>query len=91
MTIYYAQQYDTSTWTYKKYDSTGNAYSDISSLVTYGTHTFSTGSLSGSTVTTASYTVTDGDPLTDEDGVADGIINDPAGPAVAVVVSSSSS
>ena len=77
VTIYYAQQYDTSKWKYKKYDGAGNAYADISSLVTFGTATVGT-----ATVTTASFTVTDGDPQTDEDGVVDGFINDPSGPAI---------
>lgn len=77
--IYYGQQYSTSGWSYKKYDSLGNEYANISHLVTFGTETV------GSTiVTTASFTVTDGDPLTDEDATADGFINDPSGPAIPV-------
>ncbi len=86
VTFYYAQDYGTQTddWVFRKYDGTGTAYADITSLVTFGSHTFTSGPRSGDTVTTVSYTITDGDPLTDEDGVADGVINDPAGPAVEV-------
>ena len=80
--IYYGQEYDTSNWEWRKFDSLGNAYSDISSLVTYATSTLGT-----TTVTTASFTVTDGDPLTDEDGTADRFINDPSGPAVIIASS----
>jgi len=79
--IYYSQEYDTSGWSYKKFNSSGNAYSDITDLVTFGTHTYTTGPETGNTVTTISFTVTDGDPRTDEDATADGIINDPSGPA----------
>ncbi len=86
VTIYYGQQYDTSTWNWRKFNSVGVAYSDISSAVTYGTATLGT-----TTVTTATFTVTDGDPQTDEDGVADGIINDPSGPAITVTTTSTSS
>ena len=91
ITLYYDQNYDTSTWSYKKYNSTGNVYSDLTSAVTFGTFTHTTGPETGTTVTTASFTVTDGDPRTDEDGVADGIINDPSGPAVVVATNSGSS
>ena len=82
VTIYYTKQYDTSSWIYKKFDSLGNAYSDISGLVTFGT-----ANVGGTTVTTVSYTVTDGDAQTDEDGVANSVIDDPAGPAVPVASS----
>ncbi len=85
VTVYYWQEYDTSAWQWRKYSASWSVYSDISGIVTYGT-----GSLGGTTVTTASFTVTDGDPLTDEDGVADGVINDPSGPAIPPVVTTSS-
>ena len=42
-------------------------------------------------MTTASFTVTDGDPRTDEDGIADGIINDPSGPAITIASGEGSS
>jgi len=45
---------------------------------------YGTADVGGSTVTTVTFTITDGDPITDEDGIADGVINDPSGPAVAV-------
>ncbi len=77
ITIYYTKQYDTSLWKYKKYNSEGKEYSDISSIVTYGTVNV------GSTkVTTVSFSVTDGDSVTDEDGISNGFIIDPSGPAV---------
>lgn len=91
VTIYYDQAYDTSTWSYKKFDGSGNVYSDITDLATFGTHTYITGPETGNTVTTVSFTVTDGDPRTDEDGIVDGFINDPSGPAVAISSSTSSS
>jgi len=81
VTLYYAQEYDTSSWSYKKYDSNGSVYSDISDIVTFGTATVGTAD-----VTTVTFTATDGDPETDEDGVADGLINDPSGPAVSSTV-----
>ena len=91
VTIYYTQQYNTSDWAYKKYNSvTGNVYSDITALATFADHTYTTGTASGTTVTTVSFTVTDGDPQTDEDtGPANNVINDPSGPAVPTVSSSS--
>ncbi|MDC1205626.1 hypothetical protein N8083_02145, partial [Candidatus Pacebacteria bacterium] len=79
ITLYYTEELDTTGYLYKKYDGDGNVYSDITSSVTYGT-----ANVGGTTVTTASFTVTDGDPATDEDGIADGVINDPSGPAVYV-------
>jgi len=84
ITIFYTQNYDTSNWVYKKYNSvTGDVYSDITGLVTFGDHTYMIGTASGTTVTTVSFTVTDGDPQTDEDtGPANGLINDPSGPAI---------
>jgi len=77
VTIYYDQVYDTSSWTYKKYDDLGNVYADISSWVIFGTAT-----VGSDTVTTVSFTVTDGDPQTDEDGLVNGVIDDPSGPAI---------
>ena len=75
ITIYYDTVYDTSDWAYRKFIN--NEYIDITSLVT-----FSTVTINGSPVTTATYTVTDGDPQTDADGVVNGTIVDPAGPAI---------
>ena len=86
VTLYYTQQYNTTDWGYTKYDSLGNVYAEITDLVTYGTAT-----VGASTVTTVTFTVTDGDPQTDEDGIADGIINDPSGPSVIIAVTPPSS
>ncbi len=75
--IYYDQLYDTSSWTYRKYNSNTSTYSDISDLIT-----FSTATVGGTPVTTVSFTVTDGDARTDEDGILNGEISDPSGPAI---------
>ncbi len=91
ITIFYSQQYDTSAWTYKKFDGNGNVYSDITDLVTFGNHTYATGTETGTTVTTVSFTVTDGDLRTDEDKTADRFINDPSGPAIITPTTTSSS
>jgi len=78
VTFYYNQTYDTNTWTYKKYNTTGNTYTDISEKVSYGTK-----QVGGTNVTTAGYQLTDGGPL-DQDGQANGSITDPAGPGVEI-------
>ncbi len=74
--IYLDKVYDTSTWIYKKYDNATNIYTDISGSVTYGTAL-----VGGVSVTTIAYSITDGGPL-DEDGIANGTIIDPSGPAI---------
>jgi len=76
ITIYYGQQYNTSNWQYKKYDTDGNVYSTITDLASFADFTFATGPASGSTVTAVSFTVTDGDLRTDEDGIENDEIND---------------
>jgi hypothetical protein len=76
ITFYYDKVYDTTKWKYKKYDDNGNVYLDITNIVTFGTT-----NVNGKMVTTATYTVTDGSSM-DTDGIANGIINDPAGPAI---------
>ena len=76
VTLYYDQVYDTADWDFRKFDDNGEAYADITSLTT-----FATADVNGTDVTTATYTVIDGG-ATDVDGIADGVINDPAGPAV---------
>ena len=78
VTIIWDKEYDTSTWTYRKYNSNTKEYKDISSLVTYQTQT-----IAGNKHTTTSYQVQDGGPL-DQDGIANGTIEDPAGPAVKI-------
>jgi hypothetical protein len=76
VTIYYDQVYDTSGWDFRKFDGNGNEYADITDVAT-----FSTTNVNGTDVTTVSYAVNDGGPL-DIDGQENGIIKDPAGPAV---------
>ena len=75
--IYYSTTYDTSDWSFKKYDSSNGVYSDITGIVTYTTEV-----VGSDNVTVANYTVTDGELLTDQDGVVNSVIDDPAGPAV---------
>lgn len=84
--ILYDRLLSTTDWTFKKYNPTTNIFFDItpSVTVTFGTH-----SVSGNSVTKVSYTVTDGNSLTDFNA-APALIDDPAGPA-AVASSSSSS
>lgn len=69
------ETYDTSEWTLRKYIR--GAYQTIDT-VTYGTR-----EVDGETVTTITYPVTDGG-LLDSDGLANGVIIDPAGPGVPV-------
>jgi surface protein len=78
VTFYYNKSYDTSTWSYKKYDTNTKEYTDISGKVTYGNK-----QVAGTDVTTVSYKLTDGGPL-DQDGQVNGEIRDPAGTAVEI-------
>jgi len=78
VTFYYNKSYDTSTWSYKKYDTNTKEYTDISGQVTYGNK-----QVGGADVTTVSYKLTDGGPL-DQDGLVNGEIHDPAGAAIKV-------
>ncbi len=78
LTVIWDKQYDTSNWKYRKYNSITKQYSDISSLVSYGTI-----NLPGGSLTTSTYMVQDGG-LLDEDASANGYIVDPSGPAVVV-------
>ena len=75
VTIYYDQEYDTSDWVFMKYSDATETYTDISSIVTYGTQ-----DVGGTTVTTVTYSLTDGGDY-DEDGIANGTIVDPTGPS----------
>ena len=68
--IYLDKTYDTTTWIYNKFQS--NTYIDIASIVTYTTE--NTG---GTDVTVINYQLTDGG-LYDDDGLANGVIIDPA-------------
>ena len=76
VTYYWDKEYDVSDWTYRKFNPNNNQYMDFSSQVTYGTAT-----VGGNTVTTVSYSVTDGGPY-DGDGLVNGSILDPVGPTV---------
>jgi len=77
VTIYYDKVYDTTDWVFTKFDKDGNTYADISDLVTYSVVV-----REGINILAVTYTVTDGDPRTDSDGIANGIILDPAGPGI---------
>ena len=66
-------------WTLRKFDPNTNTYADVTGAV------FGTESIGGTTVTTITYSVTDGGPL-DADGLANGIIRDPVGPSAATPV-----
>jgi len=74
--VYFDRSYDTSLWTYKKYNETLDAYTDISSIVTYTTE-----NRAGTNITVANYSVTDG-WVNDEDGIANRTILDPSGPGI---------
>lgn len=76
VTYYWDKVYDVSKWTYRKFNAATNKYIDFNSQVTYGTAV-----IGGTTVTTVSYSVTDGGQY-DGDGVANGEILDPIGPTV---------
>jgi hypothetical protein len=77
VTIYYDRLYNTSSWRYRKYNALKQAYTDVSTAVVYGT-----AMVGDQGVTTATYRVTDGDERFDEDGIVNGEVRDPAGPAV---------
>lgn len=77
VTLYLDKQYDTTNWKLRKYNTKTKTYSDVSTNITYGT----AGTVTK--VTTIQYQVTDGGPL-DEDGIKDGIIIDPVGPALPI-------
>ncbi len=75
VTIYYDHEYDTSRWTARKY--VNGSYTTIPGA------TFGTANIGGATVTTLTYTLTDGSAL-DTDGVENGTIVDPVGPGVRI-------
>lgn len=74
ITIYYDKKYDTTGWVARKYSTANDTYSTVPGV------TFGTFNRNGTLVTTMTYTLKDGGPL-DEDGVANGTIIDPIGPA----------
>ncbi len=74
--LYYDKVYNTNNWKYKKYDTEGREYSDISDIVTFGDKI-----VGSKAVTTVSFTLTDGENETDQDKISNGVIIDPSGPA----------
>ncbi len=74
--IYLDTTYDTSAWTYRKYNEVSETYTDISSIVSYTTET-----VGSTSVTVINYSITDGS-IYDEDWLANGIIIDPSGPSI---------
>jgi uncharacterized repeat protein (TIGR01451 family) len=75
ITQYYFGNYDASQFVARKYDVATETYSTIPNA------TISSVTIGGQPALKISYSVTDGGPL-DEDGVANGVIVDPAGPAI---------
>jgi len=73
---YWDKKYDTGKWLYRKYLKNEKKYVDFSDQVTYGE-----AEVDGKKVTTVMFKITDGGPY-DSDGVANGIIVDPAGPVI---------
>ena len=82
ITQYYLGDYDASQFVARKYDATTQTYATIPNA------TIGSVSIGGQPALKITYSVTDGGPL-DEDGVANGIIVDPAGPAIKDAVASS--
>lgn len=78
--FYFDAKYDTTGWKYRKYDEVNKQYLDMSAFTNYTTET-----VSGKQVTVANLKVTDGG-VGDDDGVANGIIKDPSGPAMPLVL-----
>jgi len=74
--IYLDNVYDTSDWTYRKYNETTGIYTDISSIVNYTQE-----NVGIIPVTVVNYSITDG-WIYDEDGIANGVIVDPSWPSI---------
>lgn len=72
VTVYYDNLYDTSNWVARKY--TNGIYATINGA------SFGTAVVGGNTITTLTYDLTDGGSL-DADGIVNGVIEDPVGPA----------
>ncbi len=73
---YWDKKYNTDKWRYRKYLKNEKKYIDFSNQVTYGT-----ARVDDKEVTTVTFHITDGGPY-DSDGVANGVIVDPAGPVI---------
>ena len=78
--IYWDQAYDTDLWTYRKYYPATNEYRNINGLVTTNNEEVP----GRGVITVSNYEVVDGGDL-DLDGAANGVIIDPAGPAVSTL------
>jgi hypothetical protein len=74
VTIIYDKKYDTSGWVLRHFDTATHTYATINGAV------FGTTTIGGMAKTTVTYNVTDGG-VNDSDGVANGVIIDPVGPA----------
>lgn len=84
ITVYYDQVYDTSQWLWRKFASGTNTYTDIGSVVSVS---IGSKTIWSTPVTKVTFVITDG-WLADEDGIANGTIVDPSGPAIPLVVAS---
>ncbi len=76
--MYYYGLTDNSNLVLRKYDATTKKYTTVSGAV------FASKTIGGQHVTEVTYTIKDGGPL-DQDGTANGVIVDPAGPAQSTV------
>lgn len=81
---YFYGTYDASAMVARKYNATDGTYQNIPGA------TIANVTLAGQSALKVQYQITDGGPL-DEDGLADGTITDPAGPAVLYASTTSSS
>ena len=79
ITQYYYGTYDPTQMVMRKYNSTTHTYAMVPGA------TFSTVSIGGQSALKVVYQVTDGSSL-DQDGLANGVIVDPAGPAIVAAV-----
>ncbi len=77
--MYYYGLADSSNLVLRKYDAATKKYTTVSGA------TFASKTIGGQHVTEVTYTIKDGGPL-DQDGMANGVIVDPAGPAVSTTV-----
>lgn len=73
--LYLDSLYDTSNWVWRKYTPSTGDFTTVSNVA------YATATIGGKTVTTVSYSIVDGG-TNDADGAANGILVDPAGPAV---------
>jgi hypothetical protein len=74
----YINTTDHQDWVWRKFNRFGQVYASLGDRVQ-----IATAKIGENIVTTASYAITDGDDL-DEDNIANGIILDPSGPGIAI-------